>query len=97
MERGAFLYIMTNRRNGTLYVGAATNLAKRIWEHRQGIGSRFTSTYGLKHLVYVEPHSTIQDAVARERLVKKWRRAWKIRLIEDHNPDWRDLFEDLFR
>ena len=97
MKKGAFVYIMTNKRNGTLYVGAATNLPKRIGEHRQGLGSKFTSKYGLKRLVYVEPHATIQDAVSREHLMKKWKRSWKIELIESRNPDWNDLFDKVCR
>lgn len=88
---------MTNRRHGTLYVGAATNLAKRVWEHRQGFGSKFTSKYNLKRLVFAETHATIQDAVTRERRLKKWKRAWKIELIETLNPDWHDLYEDVCR
>lgn len=84
---------MSNRRNGTLYIGAATNLAKRIWEHKEGLGGKFTSKYGLQRLVYVEAHDSIHDAVARERQMKKWKRSWKIEAIERNNPDWNDLFD----
>lgn len=97
MNKQAFVYIMTNRLNGTLYVGAATNIVKRIWEHKQGLGSKFTSKYDLHRLVYVESHSSILDAVERERRIKKWNRAWKIEMIEKQNPGWHDLYDDICR
>jgi len=95
MTKQAFVYVMANKRNGTLYVGAATNLVKRVWEHRQGLGSAFMRKYKLFKLVYVETHGTIDDAFTRERLIKKWKRQWKIRLIEQQNPCWQDLFEEI--
>jgi putative endonuclease len=97
INKQAFVYIMTNRPNGTLYVGAATNLVKRVWEHKQGLGSKFTSKYNLHRLIYFETHSGIEDAVARERRIKKWNRAWKIELIETLNPDWHELYDELCR
>ena len=95
MSRAAFVYILASGRNGTLYIGAATNLTKRVWDHKQGVGSNFTSKYGVHDLVYFERHETIQDAAYRERQIKKWKRAWKIKLIEQHNSDWRDLYDEI--
>jgi putative endonuclease len=90
---GAWIYIMTNRPNGTLYVGVTSNLARRIFEHREGVVEGFTRTYGLKRLVYVEEHSTITGAIQREKNLKHWSRAWKVRLIVEHNPGWADLYD----
>ena len=89
----AWVYIMTNRPNGTLYVGVTTNLARRAWEPREEVAKGFTKTYGLKRLVYVEEHDTVVRAIQRERTMKHWQRAWKVRLILEHNPSWADLFE----
>lgn len=91
----AFLYIMASKRNGTLYTGVTSDLPKRAYEHRESLVDGFTKTHGCKHLVYYEPHATMPLAIEREKRVKKWRRQWKVRLIEEHNPEWRDLFEDL--
>lgn len=92
-----FVYIITNKRNGTLYTGLSTDLVKRTLQHKQEIADGFTKKFGLKRLVYYEMHSDIQAAAHRERLLKKWHREWKIRLIEEMNPDWADLFADLKR
>jgi len=86
---------MTNRPNGTLYVGVTTNLARRAWEHREGVVEGFTKTYGLKRLVYVEEHDTILSAIQREKNMKHWSRAWKVRLILENNPGWADLYGTL--
>jgi putative endonuclease len=94
MER-AWVYIVTNRPNGTLYVGVTTDLARRIWEHREGLMDGFTKRYGLKRLVYVEPHVDISSAIQRERNMKHWPRTWKVRLILATNSAWRDLYEEL--
>jgi putative endonuclease len=88
---GGWLYIMTNRPNGTLYVGVTADLARRIAEHHLGIGSQFTAKYGLKRLVYAEHHPEIVRAIQREKTIKRWRRAWKVRLIRSVNWDWDDL------
>ena len=88
----AWLYIMTNRRNGTLYVGTTVDLARRVWEHREGVADGFTKRYGLKQLVYVERHDDIFAAKQREMNMKHWPRAWKVRLIHGENPDWEDLY-----
>ena len=91
---GGWVYIMTNRPNGTLYVGVTSDLSRRIAQHRSGAVSSFTRKYGVYILVYAEFHDTMEDAMLRERHIKKWRRAWKLDLIERHNPQWRDLYED---
>ena len=91
----AWVYIMTNRPNGALYVGATTNSARRIWEHREGVVESFTKTYGLTRLVHCEEHTSIVEAIHRERNIKGWRHAWKVRLITIANPDWRDLYGSL--
>ena len=88
---GGWVYIMTNRPNGTLYVGVTSDLPRRTHEHREGLVDRFTKRYGLKSLVYAERHDTIELAIQREATVKHWPRAWKVRLIVADNPDWRDL------
>jgi putative endonuclease len=93
--RQAWVYVMTKRPNGTLYVGVTSNLPRRIWEHRTGATEGFTKTYGLTRLVFVERHATVLDAIHREQNIKHWRRAWKVRLIVHRNPYWRDLYEQL--
>jgi putative endonuclease len=97
MAKGGWVYILSNRRNGTLYVGVTSNLALRIWQHREGRGGEFTSKYGLTRLVYYEHYPDIRDAIQRESTMKHWRRAWKVRLIHGMNPDWDDLYELLNR
>ena len=95
MEKGGWTYILTNKPGGVLYVGVTANLPARIMQHRQGTGSAFCRKYGLKTLVLAEPHATIEEAIAREKALKAWKRDWKIRLIEGANPSWSDLFEHL--
>ena len=90
-EHGGWVYIMTNRPNGTLYIGVTNDLARRLDEHRTGMGSRFAKRYYLKRLVYFEHHEDIRDAIQRETSLKRWPRAWKVALIISQNPDWRDL------
>jgi putative endonuclease len=92
---GGWVYIMADRYRGTLYIGVTSNLAARVWSHRQGRGSRFCARYGLTRLVYAESAPTIAEAISREKALKKWNRAWKIDLIEKANPDWSDLFETI--
>jgi putative endonuclease len=89
------LYITTNRRNGTLYVGTTVDLARRAWEHREGVADGFTKRYGLKRLVYAEHHPDILAAKQREMNIKHWPRSWKVRLIHQDNPDWDDLYDQL--
>jgi putative endonuclease len=89
------LYILASKRNGTLYIGVTNDLARRVSEHRQGAVPGFTKRYGVHLLVYYETFDDVRDALVRELAMKKWRRAWKIRLIESANPQWRDLYETL--
>jgi putative endonuclease len=93
--RGGWVYIMTNRPNGTLYTGVTSNLSRRIFEHREGLIDGFTKQYGLKSLVYYEQYEDIRQAIQREKNIKHWSRAWKVRLILGRNPDWKDLYESL--
>ena len=89
---GGWVYIMTNGPHGTLYIGVTADLAKRLSDHRVGTGSEFCRKHGLTRLVYTEPYDKIIDAIAREKAMKRWKRAWKLRLICQDNPDWEDLF-----
>jgi putative endonuclease len=91
MSRNGYVYLMASARNGTLYVGTTSNLAKRVWEHRSGVHDGFTKKYSVKMLVYFEVHADMYSAIRREKQIKKWRRKWKLQLIESINPDWRDL------
>ena len=95
MHMTAWLYIMTNRPNGTLYIGVSTSITSRAWQHKTGIVPGFTKQYSLTRLVYVETHDTINAAIRRERTLKTWRRAWKVRLITETNPRWDDLYDSL--
>ena len=88
-------YLVASRRNGTLYCGSTSDLVKRVWEHREADGARFTATYGVHRLVWFEFFDEMGAAMQRERRIKAWRRAWKLALIERDNPTWRDLYEDL--
>jgi putative endonuclease len=89
------VYILASGRNGTLYVGVTSDLVRRVWEHRSDAVDGFTKRYGVHQLVYAEFHTTMEEAILREKRLKKWRRAWKIRLIQEDNPAWRDLYETL--
>jgi putative endonuclease len=95
MDRTYYVYILASRRNGTLYVGVTNNLLRRISEHREGIAEGFTKKYGVKHLVQFELFEDINAAIHRETRLKKWRRRWKIDLIQKENPLWDDLYEKL--
>ena len=89
------VYILASKRNGTLYVGVTSNLAQRLEQHRSEAVEGFSRRYAVYRLVWCEDHDTMASAIAREKTIKKWNRAWKLRLIEEMNPDWRDLVEDL--
>ena len=89
------VYLLASRRNGTLYCGSTGDLIKRVWEHRQGVGSVFTAKYAVHTLVCFEPHNVMESAIQREYRIKNWKRAWKLRLIEESNPTWADLYEGL--
>lgn len=91
----AWVYITTNRPHGTLYLGVTSNLPRRAWEHREGVIEGFTKRHALTRLVYAEPHTDIRTAIQREKTMKHWPRAWKIRLIEAQNPNWADLYDQL--
>lgn len=90
-----FVYILASRPNGTLYIGVTSDLAKRMAQHRSGAMPGFTKRHGVTRLVYFEAHSSMEEAIRRERQMKEWHRAWKLRLIEQGNPQWRDLFETI--
>jgi putative endonuclease len=92
---GGWVYLMTNKRNGILYAGVTSNMPKRAYEHREGLIDGFTKEHGLKRLVYYERHDTIQSAIQREKNIKRWPRAWKVRLIHSMNPNWDDLYDTL--
>jgi putative endonuclease len=95
-DHNYYVYIVASSVGGTLYIGVTNDLARRISEHRDGIGSTFARKYAVHRLVHYEHFMDIGAAISREKQLKKWRRAWKIRLIEEHNPDWVDLFSSLF-
>jgi putative endonuclease len=92
---GGYVYILASGAYGTLYIGVTNNLARRVYEHREGVGSAFARNYGVHRLVYYEVFEDIQNAVHREKRLKKWNRRWKIDLIEGTNPGWDDLHETL--
>jgi len=90
-----FVYILASRKHGTLYVGVTNDIARRIEEHRLGKASSFTRKYAVHRLVYSETHENVEEAIRREKAVKNWQRAWKVRLIERSNPEWDDLLASL--
>ena len=91
------VYMVASRKHGTLYTGVTSNLARRIWEHRNGIYEGFSKQYGATRLVWYESHATKEAAIPREKQMKKWNRSWKVQLIEQGNPAWNDLYEELNR
>jgi putative endonuclease len=95
-ERYPAVYIVANRRNGPIYTGVTSGLPGRIWQHREGIIEGFSKRYGCRMLVWFERHETMEPAIVREKRIKEWKRAWKLRLIEERNPRWDDLYETLF-
>ncbi len=97
MEKHGYVYILASRRNGTLYTGVTSDLVQRVWQHRNGISGGFTELYGVKMLVHFKFFSNIEDAIRREKAIKKWYRKWKLELIEQNNPDWRDLWPEITR
>ena len=97
MAKGGLVYILASRYKGTIYVGVTSSLPERIKQHRSGTGSGFTAAYQCNRLVHVEPFDSIEDAIQREKRIKKWNRQWKIRLIEEKNPDWDDLFDSILK
>jgi putative endonuclease len=95
MTQYSYVYMLANQRNGTLYIGVTTDLLKRAWEHKYKVVEGFSNEHNIDKLVWFEQHETIEAAITREKQMKKWRRAWKIRQIEAANPYWNDLYEDL--
>ncbi|MHB9039459.1 MAG: GIY-YIG nuclease family protein [Melioribacteraceae bacterium] len=89
-----YVYILSSKRNGTLYIGVTNDLKRRVYEHKNGLIDGFTKKYSIKNLVYYEQTNDIHEAILREKRLKKWNRSWKIKLIEEMNPDWKDLSED---
>jgi putative endonuclease len=96
LQKQFAVYLLGSSRLGTLYTGVTSDLVKRVGQHRQGVVRGFTEKYGVKLLLWYELHNTAESAISREKQIKKWRRPWKIALIEKANPYWRDLYESLF-
>ena len=95
MERQPCVYMLASKRNGTLYTGVTSNLLKRVWEHKNNLVEGFTNKYGVHTLVWYELHNTMDSAIQREKAIKNWKRAWKLKVIEKMNSHWRDLYSDL--
>lgn len=95
MDKAIAVYILASKRNGTLYVGVTSNLTQRIWQHKNNLVDGFTKKYHVHRLVYYELHQEMLDAIQREKQIKKWRRQWKIELIEKSNPEWIDLYDSI--
>ncbi|HEX3598989.1 MAG TPA: GIY-YIG nuclease family protein [Lacipirellulaceae bacterium] len=89
------VYILASRRNGTLYIGVTSDLVQRVWQHKNDVIEGFTKKYGVHLLVYYELHEDMESAILREKQLKKWNRDWKLRLIEEENPDWNDLYPSI--
>ena len=92
MSKQPAVYILSSKRNGTLYVGVTSDLVKRVWEHRNGLVEGFTKRYGVNQLVWYELHASMDSAIKREKRLKDWKRKWKLKLIESRNPNWQDLY-----
>ena len=95
MEKQPCVYILASKRNGTLYTGVTSTLPKRVYEHKNNLADSFTKKYSVHQLVYFEVHSDMNAAITREKQIKKWNRAWKLELIEENNPTWKDLYDDI--
>ena len=93
MRKNYYVYVLTNERNGTLYIGVTSDLIKRIWQHKNDVNEGFTKKYQTHSLVYYEQCSSIETALNREKRLKNWQRSWKLELIESSNPYWKDLYE----
>ena len=88
------VYILANNPNGTLYIGVTSNLVQRVWQHKNDLVEGFTKRYGIHRLVWYEAHENMESAITREKMLKRWKRAWKIRLIQEANPKWSDLYDE---
>ena len=95
MKKMYYVYIMASKRNGTLYIGITSNLIKRVYEHKNDMVEGFTKQYGVHQLVYYEQTEDVISAIKREKQIKKWKRQWKLRLIEEANPEWNDLYDKI--
>jgi putative endonuclease len=95
MERQPCVYILASRRNGTLYTGVTSDLAKRVWEHKNNVVEGFTKLHGVHILVWYELHETMESAIMKEKVMKGWKRRWKLNAIEMTNPEWKDLCDNL--
>ena len=95
MSKQPAVYVLANKRNGTLYIGVTSNLMRRVWEHKNDLVEGFTKRYDIHRLVYYELHEAMVLAITREKHMKKWDRAWKLELIEKQNPGWKDLWEEI--
>ena len=89
------VYILASKRNGTLYIGVTSDLVQRVWQHKSDVAEGFTKKHGVHMLVWYELHEDMENAIIREKRLKKWNRAWKLRLIEEMNPEWKDLYESI--
>jgi len=95
MERQPAVYILANKQNGTLYIGVTNDLVERVWQHKNDMTEGFSKKYAVHKLVYYELHRDMVAAITREKQLKKWNRAWKLELIEEKNPDWKDLWDEI--
>ena len=95
MSKEPAVYILASKRNGTLYIGVTSDLSKRVWEHKTDFVEGFTKRYRVHYLVYYELHENMASAISREKQIKKWKRIWKLELIEKQNPDWRNLWKEI--
>ena len=95
MPRQPAVYILASKRNGTLYIGVTSELAKRVWQHKNDVVDGFTKRYSVHQLVWYELHETMESAIKREKTLKNWKRIWKLELIETSNPGWQDLYETI--
>ena len=91
----AYVYILANKKNGTIYTGVTNDIVRRVFEHKQGFVEGFLKKYNLKMLVYFDSFESVYDAITMEKIIKRWRREWKLALIEKRNPEWQDLYEQL--
>ncbi len=95
MVKQFYVYILASKRNGTVYAGVTSDLVKRVWEHKNKLVEGFAEKYGVDKLVFYEVHTDVENAIRREKQIKKWNRSWKLRLIEERNPEWKDLFDEI--
>ena len=95
MQKQPAVYILASKRNGTLYIGVTSDLVKRVWEHKNNKADGFTQRYNVHQLVWYELHDNMESAITREKRLKEWKRKWKLNLIEDKNPNWKDLYQSI--